>query len=245
MPVFLEGLAIRFFRGIGAETQELGPFKEFNFFVGSNNSGKSTVLDLIHRYVSTEPNQHKLETLDTYTGAKTGPFYFAVGIADAAFSKAAIEKFRATGKSRFGDHPPPHYEFSIRAICKALAADRFVWLTLKNGKLVTDAVVTPEMISSVKSAIHPNEWQDIWNVVTGQGSGALGQHWVPQTLREFFNAQKITLPKVRFIPANRQIGQASEEFKDFSGRGLIDRLAELQSPDHDKRHELSLFARIQ
>src|SRR5882724_3580827 len=117
MPVFLQALAIQFFRGIGEETQELGPFKEFNFFVGTNNSGKSTVLDLIYRHISTEP---KLAPLDVYTGAKTGPFHFAIGITEANFKDAAMERFRAAVAARFGSNIPHQYEGYLNLICKSL-----------------------------------------------------------------------------------------------------------------------------
>ena len=46
------------------------------------------------------------------------------------------------------------------------------------------------------------------------------------------------------MPALRQIGPKAQEFSDFSGRGLIDRLAEIQSPDHDKRGDRQIFDRI-
>jgi predicted ATPase len=220
MPVFLQALAVQFFRGIGGETQKLGPFKEFNFFVGSNNSGKSTVLDLIHRYISSEPSEPKLEKLDAYTGAKTGPSYLAVGLTETTFRNAAMERFRAVTASRFGNNPPAQYGDYVKSICQALA------------------------LKEIKSAIRQNEWQGLWAVMTGSSGGGLEQHWIPQTLTQFFDSQKTALPKVCFIPTNRQIGRASEEFNDFSGRGLIDRLAQLQSPDHDKRHELELFSRI-
>jgi hypothetical protein len=46
MPIFLEGISLAFFRGIGPEVQYLGPFKDFNFFVGANNAGKSRCVSL-------------------------------------------------------------------------------------------------------------------------------------------------------------------------------------------------------
>src|SRR4051794_4323104 len=51
MPIYLHGLALQNYRGIGPELQRLGPFKEFNFFIGANNAGKSTVLNFISRHL--------------------------------------------------------------------------------------------------------------------------------------------------------------------------------------------------
>jgi predicted ATPase len=241
MSVFLQALAVRFFRGIGEETQKLGPFKGFNFFVGSNNSGKSTVLDLIHRYLSRDP---KVLPLDAYTGAKTGAFYVSVGILEGVFQNAALEQLRSVSASRHDRNRTAQCEQHIKLICESLARDGgVVWDRLRKGNS-SGLTVDVNLIQSVKSALGRDEWQLLWTVMTGSGAGSLEEHWIPQTLIKLFDAQNYALPDVRFIPNNRQIGQASEKFSDFSGRGLIDRLAELQSPDHDKRDELKLFERI-
>jgi len=46
MSTFLKGLALKNYRGIGQEWQKMPAFKKFNFFIGPNNSGKSTVFKL-------------------------------------------------------------------------------------------------------------------------------------------------------------------------------------------------------
>jgi predicted ATPase len=246
MPVFLHALAVQFFRGIGPDVAELGPFKDFNFFVGANNSGKSTVLDLIHRYISKGPKEGpkepKLDKLDTYTGAKTGTLYFRIGVPVDFFKAAAAERFSGAVRDRVGDRPPTQYQPMLDKICDALAPDGFVWLRPKGGAPALD--IDQPLINSLKSALTSSEWSNLWHVMTNAGGGSLEQHWIPQVMQALFNNVTFTLPAVRFIPTNRQIGKAEEQFEDFSGRGLIDRLAELQSPDHDKREELILFGKI-
>jgi recombinational DNA repair ATPase RecF len=51
MPVFLQALALRNYRGIGNDWVEMPKFKTFNFFIGPNNSGKSTVLNFISKHL--------------------------------------------------------------------------------------------------------------------------------------------------------------------------------------------------
>jgi predicted ATP-dependent endonuclease of OLD family len=92
MSIYLEGLAIQFFRGIGPTKQKLGPFKDFNFFVGANNAGKSTVLDLIHRHLAKNNDAQMPQTVDEYTGAETGNFYYAMGISERKFTEAVLLK---------------------------------------------------------------------------------------------------------------------------------------------------------
>ncbi len=77
-----------------------------------------------------------------------------------------------------------------------------------------------------------------------QDGGGFQRHWFPETIHKIISAQSLNLPSIKFIPALRRIGSKGEDFGDFSGSGLIDRLAELQNPDHDKREEAALFERI-
>ncbi len=44
MPVYLHSLGLKNYRGIGPDWELMPDFKDFNFFVGANNTGKSTVL---------------------------------------------------------------------------------------------------------------------------------------------------------------------------------------------------------
>src|SRR4051812_41553261 len=106
MPVFLQALKVQFFRGIGPDAAELATFKDFNFFVGANNAGKSTVLDLIHRYVSTGLHEPKPDKLDVHTGTKTGPFHLSIGISETSFRATALDRCRQSTNNRFGVNLP-------------------------------------------------------------------------------------------------------------------------------------------
>ncbi|PSO20302.1 AAA family ATPase [Bradyrhizobium sp. MOS003] len=244
MPVFLQGLRVQFFRGIGPAAAELGPFKDFNFFVGANNSGKSTVLDLIHRYLGSGKQEPKPEQLDSFTGAQTGPFYFAIGMPASDFKAASVARFKTATHQRWGDRSPTQYEPMISKISEALAPNGFVWLQLRSGKPASDLFVTSQLIASLVNVLRPSEWENLWAVMTSSSGGGITQHWIPQVLSMFVENLTVSLPTVRFIPNNRQIGKASEAFEDFSGRGLIDRLAQLQNPGHDKRDDWTLFEQI-
>lgn len=243
MPVFLEGLSVQFFRGVGPEVQPLGPFKEFNFFVGTNNSGKSTVLDLIHRYV--RKNAPTLHKLDVYTGAITGRFNLSIGVSENTFAHKIFEKVKVQSQRHQQGNVLGEQQNTILKVCGALTQKSMIWLNLNPGENSVQLPTDDHAINSVVNAIAQHQWQRLWGTLyPGAGGGGLTEHWIPQVLKFFSDAQDVKLTDVRFIPTNRQIGQTAEKFDDFSGRGLIDRLAELQSPDHDKRHELELFSKI-
>lgn len=232
MPVFFDALAIRFFRGIGPEIQKLGPFKSFNFFVGANNSGKSTVLDFIHRYLSSQKSRNSIDRVDRYSGKKTGELYFAIGSHVDRFAGAVLEKLSEPHQERFKQ--------AIFNVCEALAEpESFIWAT--PGKpLAIDA----KLMDILRNAISRDEWRSLWSTLLRMHGGDLDGDWIPQTVNHFYASQQTPLPTVSFIPTNREIGDSSDKFEDFTGRGLIARLAELQSPDHDKRDELLIFNKI-
>src|ERR1700741_157456 len=80
MPIYLHALALRYYRGIGPKTQRLRSFQGFNFFIGANNTGKSTILDYLRRYLNHERNPQQMRPLEQYRGEVTGNTSAAVGI---------------------------------------------------------------------------------------------------------------------------------------------------------------------
>lgn len=234
MPVFLQGLAVRFYRGIGPEAQQLGPFKDFNFFVGANNAGKSTILDLIHRHL--HANKKGVDVPDAsahrYRGPQSGEFALSIGLRKDDFTTTILTEFAEQTREIFAE--------DALVITQAIANEELVFFPWRNGRKVDE--VDPAILDKCRQL--PVNWLRLWQTLTGQRGGSRDAHWIPQTIDRFFRRQELELPPVRFIPTNRQMGPANEAFDDFSGRGLIDRLAQLQSPDHDQRSDYELFGKI-
>jgi predicted ATPase len=235
MSVFLDGIAVGFFRGVGPNVQSLGPFRDFNFFVGANNAGKSTALDVIHRHFGAD-QAPSFQPVDHYRGQSTGQVHFRIGVTKENFQRPILTKLRANFPSRFPLHLLSKMESQIEQICESLVSQGLIWL-------IDEQDIPPA--GHFRGVIPDGEWSNLWGAITGMQGGGIDV-WISQTIKNFYLLQntKRQMPKSRFIPTNRWIGGTSEEFSDFSGRGLIDRLAELQSPDHDKRHETELFQRI-
>jgi predicted ATPase len=79
MSIFIHGLGLRGYRGIGPDWQFMPSFQKFNFFIGANNSGKSTVLNFISRQLPmiAEVNGHsapknEVERLEYHGGLGAG-----------------------------------------------------------------------------------------------------------------------------------------------------------------------------
>ncbi len=93
------------------------------------------------------------------------------------------------------------------------------------------------------------QWQNLWNKITGQGSGDIRAHWVPQTLQKFVSIME--LPALSIIPSVRRYSsETTDKADDFSGIGIIDRLAKLQNPGYreqtlkDKFSTINDFVRV-
>lgn len=240
MPVFVEGLSIEFYRGIGAERQFMPQFHDFNFFIGANNSGKSTILNFIHDYAPFIGNKRSVNNrysqLDEHRGAKTGPMKFAISITKTSLMSKSKHKVDIDGA----------FDDRLRQILDIISNNTEDKLWIKNTNDIYNRWIFDYNIdySLLQSEIEGSVWNRIWNRFTGSSGGALKQHWIPETIEVLQNRISKNFPRAYLIPAIRQIGTEQSNFEDLSGRGLINRLAEIQSPDHDKRHEYKVFEKI-
>ncbi|MGE9007248.1 ATP-dependent nuclease [Leptospira interrogans] len=237
MPVFLDGMAIQFFRGIGSNVQKMAPFKSFNFFVGANNVRKSTALDCLHRYMNNSPG--KLNSSDEHRGEVSGQFSIASAISTERFIERVNARIPAERRAYvMGD---------VEIIVRNFVADgEFVWVkrakvSTHQEKLVYLDVPNP---GTGASTIDPGVWKRVWRGLTSQDGGGLTQHWIPETLAYMADSQQLNTPAVKLIPSKRQIDAESAQFDDFSGKGLIHKLAQIQSPDFTEQEEALRFAKI-
>lgn len=238
MTVFLHALALKNYRGIGSEWQRMPNFKKFNFFIGPNNAGKSTVLNFISRHIPITTRgggeQRPVEPLEVHSGSGGAGIQMAVGVPKASISAALLKAVESRGRGTL----------YLEKALDAVACHDVLWLggSVPYGKGLR-TVFHPEP-SELVGVIHDSEWQLLWSVITGRQGGGRDQHWIPETIDKFAQVAPINFPPTRIIPAIRQVGPKGTQLGDYSGAGLIDRLAEVQSPDHDKREDRAIFDSI-
>jgi hypothetical protein len=237
MTIFLHALALQNYRGIGADFQKMGPFRQFNFFIGANNSGKSSVLDFISRHLpmaSGGQTKAQLAPLDHHSGGTAGTPMMAIGVPRDIFYRRAIDNVGASS-----------VQTMIRGLVEKLSDENgIIWMRASVGAANDFDYLDGPDINTARSWFHPNDWYQTWTSLQTSSGGDISAHWIPQTLSTLLTRQVLRFPQVRLVPAIRQIGPKNEAFGDYSGRGLIDRLAELQSPDHDRREDRQVFEKI-
>lgn len=240
MPIFLHGLALKNYRGIGQDIQVMAPFKPFNFFIGANNSGKSSILNFISSNLKAAvsgsgSDQKQINPLDVFGGAGNEPIYYAVGIPVHTFVESVLTHLEEGLKK--------HVNPLLKKIMPVISDGKHVWLGAQLSQSALKYLVVPRL-EQYSGVMESSEWQTLWHYLTDQGRGGLQQHWFPETFAHMLKKQDLFLPSIIIIPAMRQIGPKGYTFSDFSGVGLIDKLAELQSPDHDRRDDAEKFAKI-
>lgn len=233
---FLHGIALSNFRGIGGELQLIAPFKDINFLIGPNNSGKSTVLHFLSRYLNRDPSGRtdrwlrNFDRLDINISAGAAAPVYGIAVPRRALEKA----INASTGETFASH--------VSEILDAIADGDLIYLFPEDGSLLKFKTTDPKLFESLLPV--SLEWKRLWSTLYRKTGGDLMVHWIPEVLRKFANALDIRFPKVEFIPAIREISGKGDDFSDLSGRGLIDKLAELQNPPHDERNKRNQFDAI-
>lgn len=240
MAAKLLALGLKNYRGIGPDWQLMPKFKKFNFFIGANNSGKSAVLNFLSSQLSEgayKISLEKMTPLERFDGGSKGLCGYAFGVNISTAVENAIFKIS-------DPHQKQASRSLIERIVKELSVDGTFWLSGEiGGQPGLNSFVDPnfEALEQIGSR---DEWHRLWGSLRGMSGGGLREHWIPESVEAIKSAQSFVVPKINLIPAKRQIGPKSEGFKDYSGKGLIDRLAEIQSPDWNKREDREVFDRI-
>ena len=234
---FLEGIALKNYRGIGQEFVLAANMSRFNYFLGENNSGKSTFLNFVSTYLPNIGQSREGLSLGSLDRNLTGGQVEVLtpNAADSLYERV-VEKIRNRHVS--SDH-------SLRGILDSLALEGYIWAHWKEPFAKPEGLWAPDGEAIILNVLPRHaDVQRLWTALTGQSGGGLHEHWIPGILNSILTSFQPPNRKVKLIPAKRQLGQAGEKFDDFSGSGLIDELARLQNPDIGQRENKIKFEKI-
>lgn len=243
MPTYLNGVAIGFYRGIGASPQFIGPFSDLNFFVGPNNAGKSIVLNFIHERLPFS-KQNKGSRIDAdsaegYRGSSMGEFAAASGVAaDKALSRLAERLENASRRD-------PTANERIKKFLDRISHKNLLFLAEKPNLQLCNTDLTPfELQRDLKNNFPNENLYAFWQIMKPGYSGGGPDEWSSHIANEFLSLLKPSYPTIKLIPAKRVLGAEDEELSDLTGKGLIRELGKLQDPDHHEREKLDQFVAI-
>lgn len=241
MELPLRGLALKNFRGIGPEWAIMSKLSKFNFFIGANNSGKSTVLNFINQFLgSAQRRISNTNPLDHHETRPENVIEFAIGQSADELTQRLIE-------SRPGIKNHPDQINIIRKFTTRLALVDDLIYPIQTAPYSEKNVFVLNPGENWENLLNQEEWKALWLSVTAfQSGGSLHDNWIPQSLAALLGVCESAARNVRIVPAMRSVGSTNSAFqeKDYTGAGLISRLAELQNPDYDKRRDLALFENI-
>ncbi|WP_152965191.1 AAA family ATPase, partial [Comamonas testosteroni] len=129
---FLRGVALANYRGIGDNLQRIAPFEQFNFFIGPNNSGKSTVLHFLNNHL--EPlvlknlgrpkkiynHKGELKDLDVNVNSEKNSVLMAAGADDESIVQNVL---KANGRIL----AYPESKEYLRKLIDGLSKDGMLW----------------------------------------------------------------------------------------------------------------------
>lgn len=254
MPIYLEGIAVQFYRGIGPETQYIAPFTAMNFFVGANNAGKSVILNVIKERLprlTDKPLAHAdLDAAEKYRGPHEGQYQISLGLSVERFTIWVRDKLVARAKQSakvrtVGGRISAPMVMDIEkfmSLPEALWQSNALWLSYENRQIVWSRKAAP-IDAVLRNCFTIDELNDLARLL-----GIVVQRDIDHAIRgivpELLHGITFDFPACYSIPAKRQLAAGDDAFDDLSGKGLIRHLAELQNPDHHEREKKQVFDQI-
>ena len=242
--VFLHGVALANYRGIGETPQLIGPFSQFNFFIGPNNSGKSCILNFIARhlnlFVCTQHNPisgrsiQKLMDFDVHIGATQHRVDMGIGIPKSIILNMLIESV-----SRY-----QNTHNLLNEILNQLSEKELIWFKRKSPEQPLSFFQGDPEYEKFCLLGHSRQWQELWGALRKMTGGSLQDHWVNESLEHITRIIDTKIPQINLIPAIREISPKGASFDDWTGKGLIEELARLQNPDVHERDKRKIFDKI-
>jgi AAA ATPase domain len=240
----IQGFGFSGYRSVGKDLIKIGPLKKINLIIGQNNSGKSNIVRFLYKHFneilkSLNLNQISsgtnisFEPIDINKKDNQSPLRFSLCINNSQHSYANRPEIKKIIDSNVFIDPRDN---------------NYSWFEFESSYL-NEPYRPSYLIEDVIPLLKDSEWSTLWSSLIKKGTGKtnsdLRTHWVPQTMEKIFQSIIHTEPQeIAFIPDIRRIGDPQAEVKDFSGLGIIDRLAKLQNPSLDALKDKDTFEKI-
>ncbi|WP_081350797.1 ATP-dependent nuclease [Nitrosospira multiformis] len=239
--ILINSFSLGGYRSFGEKIQRFESFSKINLFIGQNNCGKSNVLRFVHDvYPKIAEGKAFFDQLDHHF--PTRPM-FVTGVSFPLEGNPEDLWICFDGESRIRkperreDLPIRDLIFRVFQKKAALDGEKAVWFDL-----AADRRLIEHNWKQAFDILSDGEMQRLWSVLTNRQMGNREHYWYPESLSALTPSLKSF--KVAMVPAIRQVGEKNSISEEFSGKGIIERLAQLQNPSVHKRADYDKFQKI-
>ncbi|MEA5451006.1 ATP-binding protein [Leptolyngbya sp. CCNP1308] len=245
--MLLNGFGFSNYRSFGEETAKIAPLRKINFIIGQNNSGKSNIINFLkYQYAffldraksGRQGLNYKQESpfkdLDRHIASQKIDHKISFPLLNGEIEGYISQKNIAND---------PNQQEIAKKVLKSvfLSDDNCIWFSY-SSRSITDEFKPDFDIVSAKSLLREHEWCHLWNALTRKQGGSI-DHWISEVINSLSYVPS-SPPIVEVVPAVRRIGLSGSEPLDFSGEGIIERLAKIQNPSLSSQQDKEKFVSI-
>ncbi|WP_020162151.1 ATP-dependent nuclease [Cycloclasticus pugetii] len=242
----LKGFGFSGYRSFGNELTKIAPLRKVNLIIGKNNTGKSNIINFLNEQYGyfvakaqkSRPEKVSFQDIDLHISNQRAKHRISFPLFKGDIDEYINSKFPNENEHR-------RYRLAAKKLLSSslISNDKGdIWFTYisanHNGEFTLDF-----SIEEILPVLTPQEWQQLWNGFSNQSGGGIKRHWIPETLK-YLAPIPSSIPDIEVIPAIRKIGSAGTEAGDFSGEGIIEKLAKIQNPSHTQQAEKEKFSAI-
>jgi len=225
----------------GVEPQVVGPFGKLHLVAGANNSGKSNILRFASSIMSTlEPTNLTMNfpsgaDVPIGTGVSTALKLDMLITLPNSFGES--ELLSRVGKNELGDWKTAldilldlftHSRVGPRRVVKL----EFEEADSRRKQLRPSGSMLQRVVEKYEVASPGHPIPTLISYLMSHSPGGSHENFLDGLVRQIMHS--VQVPAIADVSAFRQISESSGEQDNYSGRGLIRRLAELENPpSHD------------
>ena len=267
MSTIINGLSLQNYRGIGQQKQTIKEFKQFNFFIGKNNSGKSTILNFLSSLCPSHfehafMHYHPVE-LDFHKGDLTQAIEYELIFEKSRFAEfvtnSATTDVFMTFEQKFLDEKKEEVNSISSKVQKLIHSktdlkfSRKIMGTLRNGTLALDEVPKKswlkkdELEEILKNASLGEEADNVfigskYELTQLKQANDYDYIKIHEKIERFLSYTPI---KCVMIPAIREIRNVNGAHEKHDGTNLFKALLELSNPRQESRLNRAKFKLIE
>lgn len=241
--IFILGFGLSGYRSFGPELQRVGPCRKINLIIGQNNSGKSNLLNFVHDHYGKlcGRDQWKLEQLEVNRSTSNSPCQLSLAL---SVTEERIEKWEQHARITNRKEIRQQIQRVLRSVGYDKCGEGF-WIDLTAPGSPSSVQIRNEFISRIAAE------QGLMNACYELNMGISGRSSTSPNIAIFHETVVLLVHELAKnfqcvkIPSLRSPRRDQWKTNDFSGAGIIDRIAQLQNPEHDKQSLKEDFQRIE